>query len=52
MGYKALCPPGLGILQYEAIAHILLEVLPRLLAKTNSQVSTLVMVVRNESNNG
>ncbi len=52
MGYKALCPPGLGILRYKAIARVLLEVLPQLLSKTNSQVLALVTVVHTGSNNG
>jgi hypothetical protein len=51
MGYKALCPLGLGILWYKAIARVLLEVLPRFLPKTDSQVLTLVTVVCIESSN-
>jgi hypothetical protein len=52
MGYEVLCLPGLAIFWYEAIARVLLEVLPRILPKTDSQVLTLVTVVCTESNNG
>ncbi len=51
MGFKALCPPGLGTLKYAAIARVLLKVLPKLLPKTNTQINTLITVARMESNN-
>ncbi len=52
MGFEALCPPGLGIPKYAAIAHVLVEVLPKLLPKSNSHISTLMTVVCMERNNG
>jgi hypothetical protein len=52
MGFKGLCPPGLGLPQYMEIASVLMEVIPRLFPTTDSQVSSLVSVVRTESNNG
>jgi hypothetical protein len=52
MGFEAICPPGLGIPKYAAIARVLVEVLPKLLPKSNSHISTLMTVVRMETNNG
>ena len=52
MGYEALCPPGLGTRRYGTIGRVLIEVLPRILPKLNSQVNTIVTMVRQESNNG
>jgi hypothetical protein len=52
MGFKGLCPPGLGLPQYAEIAGALMEVPPRLLPEMDSQVTSLVTVVRAESNNG
>jgi hypothetical protein len=52
MGFEGLCPPGLGLPQYVEIAGALMEVLPRLLPEMDSQVTSLVTVVRAESNNG
>ena len=52
MGFEGLCPPGLGLPQYAEIAGVLMEVLPRLLPDLDSQVTSLVTVVRAESNNG
>ena len=42
----------LGLQQYAEIAGVLMEVLPWLLPTSDSQVTSLVMVVRAESNNG
>ncbi len=52
MGYKALCPPGLGTRRYGKIGRVLIEVLPCILPKLHSQVNTIVTMVRQESNNG
>jgi hypothetical protein len=52
MGFEGLCPPGLGLPQYVEIAGALMEVLPRLLPEMDSQVTSLVTVVQEESNNG
>ena len=52
MGYKALCVPGTGLSCYPIAAHVLLELLPRLLPTTNDKVSSLINMVRMESNNG
>jgi hypothetical protein len=51
-GFEGLCPPGLGLQRYAEIAGVLMEVLPRLLPTSDSQVTSLVTVVRAESNNG
>jgi hypothetical protein len=39
MGYEALCPQGMGIPRYAAIAWVLFEILPRLLPKTHTRIS-------------
>ena len=52
MGYEALCIPGTGLTRYPVAACILLELLPRLLPKTNDEVSSIINMVCMESNNG
>jgi hypothetical protein len=52
MGFEGLCQPGLGLPRYAEIAGALMEVLSRLLPEMDSQVTSLVTVVRAESNNG
>ena len=52
MGFEALCPPGLGLHKYAAIAAVMMELLPRLLPRSDTQVSSLVNMVRAESGNG
>jgi hypothetical protein len=52
MGFEGLCPLGLGLPQYAKIATVLMEVLPRLLPDMDSQVTSLMIVVRAELNNG
>ena len=52
MGFEALCPPGLGIPRYAQISRVLMEVLPRLLPRSDTQISTLINMVRMESGNG
>jgi hypothetical protein len=51
MGFEALCPPGLGTPKYVSFTRVLLEVLPKLLPKGNTQINTLITVVCMESNN-
>jgi hypothetical protein len=52
MGFEALCPPGLGLTRYAEIDIALMEILPRLLPNTDSQIVSLITVVRAESGNG
>jgi hypothetical protein len=52
MGYEALCIPGTGLTRYPVAARVLLELLPCLLPKTNDKVSSIINMVRMESNNG
>ena len=52
MGFEALCLPGLGIPRYAMILRVLLELLPRLLPRSDTQVSSLINMVRMESGNG
>ena len=49
MGFEGLCPPGFGLPRYAEIAGAFMEVLPRILPDSDSQVTS---VVRVESNNG
>ena len=51
MGFEALCPPGLGIPRYAAMGRVLMELLPRLLPRSDTQVSLLINMVRMESGN-
>jgi hypothetical protein len=52
MGFEALCPPGLGLPCYMQIACVLMEILPHLLPRANTQVTSFVNMTRMESNNG
>ncbi len=52
MGFEALCPPGLGLPKYAAIAAVMMELLPRLLPRSDTQDSSLVNMVCSESGNG
>ena len=52
MGFEALCPPGLGLPRYTAIARVLMELLPCLLPRTDTQVSSIVNMVCMETGNG
>jgi hypothetical protein len=52
IGFEALCPPGLGLPHYAIIARVLMEVLPKLLPRTDTQVTSLIMMPRMESGNG
>ena len=52
MGYEALCIPGTGLTRYPVAARVLLELLPRLLPITDDEVTSIINMVRMESNNG
>ncbi len=52
MGFEALCPPGLGIPWYAMISRVLMELLPRLLPRSDTQISSLINMVRMELGNG
>ena len=52
MGFEALCPPGLGIPRYAMISRVLMELLPCLLSRSDTQVSSLINMVRMDSGNG
>jgi hypothetical protein len=52
MGYKALCIPVTGLICYLVAACVLMKLLPRLLPKTDDKVSSIIIMVRMESNNG
>jgi hypothetical protein len=52
MGFEALCPPGLGIPRYAMISRVLMELLPRLLPRSDTQVSSLIDMVCMDSGNG
>jgi hypothetical protein len=52
MGFEALCPPGLGLPCYAIIARVLMEILPKLLPCTDTQVASLIMMTRMELGNG
>jgi hypothetical protein len=51
-GFEGLCPPELGLQRYAEIAGVFMEILPRLLPNSDSHVTSLVMVVWVEWNNG
>ena len=50
--FEGLCPPGLGTLRYAEIGTALMEVLPRLLPMTDTDVQSAIAAVSFESNNG
>jgi hypothetical protein len=52
MGYEALCIPGTGKSRYPAMARILMEILPRLLLRSDTKVNLLINMVRTELGNG
>jgi hypothetical protein len=52
MGFEALCSPGLGLPRYACIARVRMELLPRLLLRTDTQVTLLVNMVCMESGIG
>jgi hypothetical protein len=52
MGYEALCIPGTGTSHYLAAARVLMELLPRLLLRSDTEVNSLINMVHTESGNG
>jgi hypothetical protein len=50
--YEGLFPPGLGTDAYAECCAAVLEVLPRLLPATNTEVAALISAVSNASRNG
>jgi hypothetical protein len=50
--YKGLFPPGLGTKTYAECSAAILEILPRLLPTTNTEILTIVSSVSNASRNG
>ncbi len=52
MGYEALCIPGTGRSRYPAAARVLMELLPHLLLCSDTEVNSLINMVRAESGNG
>ncbi len=52
LGFEGLCPPGHGIDGYAAIAGALMEVIPCLLPAHIARLSTVIAMVRADSNNG
>ena len=52
IGFEALCPPGLGIPRYAMILRVLMELLPRLLPRSDTQISSLINMVCMESGHG
>jgi hypothetical protein len=42
LGFEGLCPPGLGIDRYAAIAAVLMEVILRLLPNHIARLSTII----------
>jgi hypothetical protein len=52
MGYEALCIPGTGTSRYPAAARVLMELLPHLLLRSDTEVNSLINMVCTESGNG
>ncbi len=52
LGFEGLCPLGLGINRYAAIAAALMEVISRLLPAHIARLSTFIATVWADSNNG
>ncbi len=50
--FEGLCPPGLGTMQYAKVGTALMEILPRLLPATSSDVRSAIATVGFESKNG
>jgi hypothetical protein len=51
-GFEGLCPPGLDKIRYATIASAWMDVLPRLLPQSDSDIESVKFSVRYESNNG
>jgi hypothetical protein len=52
MGFKVLCPPGLGLPCYVKIPRVLMEIFPRFLSRTDTHIASLIMMTCMESGNG
>jgi hypothetical protein len=52
IGLKALCPPGFGYPCYAIMARVMMELLLCLLPRTDTQMMSLINMVRMESGNG
>jgi hypothetical protein len=52
LGFEGLCPPGLGLDRYAAIATALMEVILRLLLAHIARLSTIIATVWVDLNNG
>ena len=50
--FEGLCPPGLGTLRYAEVGSAFMDILPRLLLTTKSEVTSAIATVGFESNNG
>ncbi len=51
-GFEGLCSPGLGTIQYDAIAFEWMVVLPRILPQEDSEIELIKFTVGYEPNNG
>ena len=52
INFEGLCPPGLGTLRYAEVGSALMDIFPRLLPTTESEVTSSIATVSYESNNG
>jgi hypothetical protein len=50
--FEGLCPPGLGTLWYAEVGSAFMDILPRILPNTKSEVTSAIATVGFESNNG
>ena len=50
--FKGLCPPGLGTHRYTEVGSALMDILPRLLPTTSTEITSAAATVGFESNNG
>ncbi len=48
---EALCPPGLGIQRYATIGWVLMEILPKILPCSNTQITLIINMVCMDSGN-
>ena len=50
--FEGLCPPGLGTHRYSEAGSAIMDILPRLLPTTSTEITSAVATVGFESNNG
>ena len=50
--FEGLCPPGLGTHRYAEVGSALMDILPRLLPTTSTEITSAAATVGFESNNG